>query len=108
MKVFFWFFLILKFLMISGITVEIRKRKIAKRAIFLCMLPMLLTVGSGYLFYLQLNSDLNKNAIEAYFDSKCDGYVMKPLEDPIEVQACENEYLVKAKNGKIVMLKEKK
>lgn len=89
------------------ITFEIRKRNIPKRAILLCILPLLVAAGSGYLSYLQLESDRNTKAIEAYFDSSCDGFVMKPLEDPIEVQACGNEYLVQAKNGKIVMLKNK-
>jgi hypothetical protein len=44
-------------------------------------------------------------AIEEHFVNSCGGYVMKPLEDPIEVEACGNKYLVQAKSGKIVMLK---
>ena len=77
-----------------------------KKSFWVAVPLLLITVGFGYLHWLQYDSDRNMRAISEYFDSNCSGYVMKPLENPIEVQACGNKYHVKATDGNIVMLKQ--
>jgi len=77
-----------------------------QKKIWFILIPVLLeTIGSGYLLWIQDESQRNMKIIEDHFISACKGFEMMPFESPIEVNACGKTYYVKVEGGKLVILK---